>query len=355
MTAAPGQIYWERFGHNALIVSYNDGRRISYNFGYFDFEQSGFLFRFVRGRMLYRALALDADLDLAGYLEQGRAVRLQRLQMGADALRALDAALREHVQPENSEYRYDYYRNNCSTKVRDAIDAALGGLLKRETAGRSRGLSYRDFTMLATVPEPWLFVGTHLGLGQPVDRPISLWDEQFMPAQLADRVGELYLSNAAGGSYPLVVEDRVLGGDWPQPGAFPETWGWWLAVGLLWAALLRLPGRAGAIIRAASGLLWGLIGLVLLGLCFTDHWAAQRNENLLLYSPLWLLSIPALYARGGRVAQLGLRLALGLALAGLVLKVLPMLSQQNWEWLWLSMPPVLMLAWRMRSQRGESD
>ena len=352
MTVEPGQIYWQRFGHNALIVSYDDGRRISYNFGYFDFEQPGFLTRFLRGRMLYSALALDADLDLAGYLEEGRVVRLQRLQLPAAALTQLDADLREQVQPANSEYRYDYYRNNCSTKVRDALDRALDGQLKRDTAGRSRGLSYRDYTLVSTAPVLWLYAGTHLGLGQAVDRPISLWDEQFLPAQLAEWVSELRLSNAAGGRYPLVVEDRVLSGPWPSLGDFPERWPWWLALGLIWAAAFRLPGGAGALTRAASGALWGLVGLGLLGLWFTDHWAAHRNENLLLYSPLWLLAIPALYARGGRLARVALNLALLAAALALCLKVLPALYQQNWEWLCLSLPPMLVLWWRARVNAG---
>ena len=348
MTVEPGQVYWQRFGHNALIIGYSDGRRVSYNFGYFDFDQPGFLLRFLRGHMLYRALALDADSDVAGYLEEGRAVRLQRLLLPAAALASLDRSLREHVQPQNSEYRYDYYRNNCSTKVRDALDAALGGQLKRETAGRSRGLSYRDYTLVSTAPEWWLYAGTHLGLGQAVDRPISLWDEQFLPSQLAERVSEMRLTNDAGGSYPLVVDDQVLGGAWPTLGAFPERWPWWLALGLLWAVLLRLPGRAGAVLRATSGAVWGIVGLGLLGLSFTDHWAAHRNENLILLSPLWLLTLPALYGRGGGLSRRALTLALLLAALGLALKVLPALFQQNWEWFYLCAPPMVMLWWRTR-------
>ena len=355
MTVEPGEIYFERFGHNALIISYANGSRVSYNFGYFDFNQPGFLMRFLRGQMLYKALALDADFDVAGYLEQGRAVRLQRLQLPAEALRQLDQQLREHVQPANADYRYDYYRNNCSTKVRDAIDQALGGLLKRQTAGRSRGLSYRDYTLVSTAPVAWLYAGTHLGLGQAVDRPISIWDEQFLPAQLAERVAELRLNNAAGGEYPLVVDDRVLGGSWPQAAPFPERWFWWLGLGLLWAAALRAPGRWGGSARVASGVLWGVTGLLLLGLSTTDHWAAQRNENLFLFSPLWLAAIPALYTQGAKWSRLALKLALLLAAAGLLLKVLPAMVQQNWEWFYLCVPPMLALWWRSRTESARPE
>lgn len=349
MTVEPGPVYWERFGHNALIISYANGSRVSYNFGYFDFNQPGFLTRFLRGHMLYKALALDADFDVAGYLEAGRAVRLQRLQLPPDALLELDRRLREHVELANADYRYDYYRNNCSTKIRDAIDQALGGQLKRETAGRSRGLSYRDYTLVSTAPVPWLYAGTHLGLGQAVDRPISIWDEQFLPSQLAERVAELRLNNAAGGEYPLVVEDRVLGGAWPDSSAFPERWYWWLGLGLLWAAAFCLPGKWGGLARAGSGLLWGMTGLLLLGLSATDHWAAHRNENIFLFSPIWLAAIPALYGLGWKGSRRALQLALLVAAIGLGLKVLPAFAQQNWDWYYLALPPMLMLWWRIRS------
>ena len=68
MTMQPGAEYWARFGHNALLVDLQDGSEpLSYNFGYFDFEQPGFLARFLRGDMRYLAVALPLSRDLAGY------------------------------------------------------------------------------------------------------------------------------------------------------------------------------------------------------------------------------------------------------------------------------------------------
>lgn len=347
MTVAPGQIYWERFGHNALIIGYADGRRISYNFGYFDFAQPGFLRRFLLGDMRYLAIAFVADEDLQAYLQQGRAVRLQRLALSPEALTRLDGHLRRAVSPAEREYRYDYYRRNCSTRIRDALDEALGGALRRHTVSRSRGLSFRDFTLSHAAPEAWLYVGTHLGLSEAVDRPVSIWDEQFLPARVADAIAELPLTGADGQA-GLVRDERYLGAPWPDPPGFPERLPWWIAAGLLLTALLALPGLAGAISRGLLALLFGLIGVGLLGLWLgTDHWAAAANENILLFSPLWLLAVPALARRQPRWHSRALRWALLLAAAAVVLKVLPAFDQQNWEWIALLVAPLGWLGWRV--------
>lgn len=345
MTVAPGEIYWERFGHNALIVSFDDGSRTSYNFGYFDFDQPGFLVRFLRGHMLYLAVAIDAAADLDYYLQSGRSIRLQRLDLDRQALSRLAAHLERAVAPDEREYRYDYYTRNCSTKIRDALDVALDGALKRATISRSRGLSYRDFTLSHAAPVPWLYVGTHLGLSEAVDRPISLWSEQFLPARVADVAAEL---RNAEGDGPLVQAERFLGPAWPDPPAFPERMPWWLLAGAALAGMISLPGRVGRSAAVLIGAGFGLIGLALLGLWLgTEHWAAHRNENMLLYSPLWLLALPALAGRTSPTSQQALRWALATAAAAVAAKVLPAFGQQNWEWIALAAPPMLLLAWRV--------
>ena len=96
------------------------------------------------------------------------------------------------------------------------------------------------------------------------------------------------------------------------------------------------------------GTVFGLIGLGLAGLWFgTDHWAAHRNENMLLYSPLWLLALPALAGRIGGMSERALRWALLSGAAAVAIKVLPSFSQQNWEWIALAAPPMLLLGWRL--------
>ena len=61
MTMGPGQLVWERFGHNAIWISdARAGTELAYNYGIFDFDQVGFYPRLIEGEMLYRMEAHDA-------------------------------------------------------------------------------------------------------------------------------------------------------------------------------------------------------------------------------------------------------------------------------------------------------
>jgi len=52
VTMEPGETYWERFGHNAILVAPDDGSEPTlYNYGYFDFDEPNFLLRFAAGDM----------------------------------------------------------------------------------------------------------------------------------------------------------------------------------------------------------------------------------------------------------------------------------------------------------------
>lgn len=363
VTVEPGELYWQRFGHNAILLrDPMGGRSISYNFGYFDFAQKDFLLRFLRGRMLYQAVALDGEADIAGYLADGRRVWVQRLNLPPEGVAKLAAHLELHVLPEHRDYRYDYYTINCSTKVRDALNLALDGALERATSHRSRGWSWRRYTRALARDVWWMYFGTDWLLGQPVDRPLSLWEEAFIPAELMRHVAELQLADGQ----PLVASTEVLpagASAEPLPLVAPDWRAGFAAAGLGLAGLLfllaRLAERGGAarwplaLTGGTLALLLGTGGWLIVGLWFgTDHAAAWRNQNLMLAFPLWWLSLPAWWllatrdALGGWVARLA-RLAGWAAVAGLALgaflKVFRSFDQDNVEWLLLLGPTVLAL------------
>ena len=365
VSMGPGEEYWSRFGHNAIMIVDDGGDATFYNFGYFDFDQPGFFTRFLRGHMQYRLVALSAEQDLDQYRRSGRSVRVQWLNLRADEAESLAQDLAWQARPENSEYRYDYFYANCSTKVRDALDKALGGLIHKQIGGRSRGLSFRDEALRLGYPERWMYYGMHLGLGIAADQSMTRWHEAFVPERLAEAIALIKRDDGS----PLVVGDeqwlpQLVESPPATPPRFPLSA---VVLGLIWALgltlLARRTGLAGILGRllfALSVLAIGLAGWLMSGLwALTDHSSAWANRNLLLFSPLaplLLAALPAL-AKDRPVAAAWRWLALLQLLAGAAAigaYLLPIQAQDNLEWI-LLMLPVLFALHRLLARRPAAD
>jgi hypothetical protein len=318
-------VYFERFGHNAIVVR-GGGETLTYNYGMFDFEEEDFFLNFIRGRMRYRI----AVSELAGFLAW-------------------------NARPENAWYRYDYFTDNCSTRVRDALDRALGGLLRQESHGRSRGFTYRLDALRLMAPQPALMLAIDLGLGPFADQRIDYWQESFVPMTLQQVVGTLRRGDddVAGRPLASATIERAAGSVEEPPVLPPDLRVPFLLLGAAAGALIAWLGRfrrAAVRVPLASfavlfQLACGLGGLVLLLLWFgTEHRAAWRNENLLLLDPLCLALVPAWLgvARGRRRAR-PLAVALSsfvVLVAGFALfsKILPWFAQANLHWILLLLP-----------------
>jgi uncharacterized protein DUF4105 len=364
MTMGPGKQVWERFGHNAIwIHDPVHGTDQTYNYGLFDFRQHNFLLRFVQGRMWYWMQGFPAQSYVESYRRANRSVWVQELEMSPQARRELQTFLQWNERPENRFYHYDYYRDNCSTRVRDALDHALSGQIRRETADAPTGRTYRFHTLRLTANDPPIYTGLLLALGQPVDRPITKWEEMFLPLAMRDHIRNLRVTAADGRNVPLVRSERTLfQSTEPEPPATPPFWlPWYLLIGMgIGAAafvMARNAGRPGAARVGFLILTWtwlvlsGLAGLVLAGLWgLTDHAAAYRNENVLQMN---LLALPLLWLltgtvfggrRRARPAFLLAKTIAALSLLGFLLKALPAFRQVNWSVIALALPAQLGIA-----------
>lgn len=347
ITFGPGDHPFSKFGHNAVLVLDHERRTDAvYNFGTFSAASPTLISDFLQGRLLYWVSVGSWEPTFAAYASNNRSISAQKLSLSPAETERLVAGLAHSALPENRYYRYDYYLDNCSTKVRDLLDEVTGGRLasaKRIPAKQS----WREHTSRLTVDSPWLNVGLNLLLAQGVDVPRSRWEEMFLPSALAQQLGD---TQKADGS-PLVVE-RVLWhrAERPPLAEKPPRHLWLPLVGVLLGGGLTLLGRAGRKSRAALAAFTAVLAILgtaagALGCIFTffwfatDHAFAHANENLFALPP-WALLLPVA-AIGAfvkrqrwiqRVQRLGLVLAAGSAL-GLVLKVLPWFRQDNWVFL----------------------
>ncbi len=319
VTFGPGQIYWERFGHNAIwLREPAAGIDHTFNFGFFDFDQQDFLLNFLRGHMLYFSVAQSAEREFEFYREQNRSIRLQKLNLNATQYNRLRNYLLYEIKPENRDYHYDYFLSNCSTRVRDALDIALDGDLAAGTKQAGARLDFRDHTRRLTQTQYWYYLGLELALGYPTDYPINRWEEMFLPMVVAGEVADMALSGEQSGQ-PLVTQDKMLfTSSLPEPPAEPgSTWlryllSWFLAVGAAWLSVRFMPPTWLAGLSNAWLLIAGSSGLILAFLwLFTDHAVASPNANILLFNPLMLLALlPALNKAGGWLLVAGVAINL---------------------------------------------
>ncbi|HVC02337.1 MAG TPA: DUF4105 domain-containing protein [Steroidobacteraceae bacterium] len=364
ITYGPGDVYWERFGHDAIQVRDRvSGQSVDFNYGVFDFDERGFLWNFARGYMHYMIDVERSDVDEGDYVDSGRSVTLQRLALSPAEAVQLRTYLLWNLRPENVVYDYNYYTNNCATRVRDALDRALGGALRKSLLPLPAAMTYRQQTARLMSAQPSLMLAIDLALGPMADRPLSAWQESFLPMVLERDLRGVRLPDGHGGLEPLVSMQRTIAPNrLPAPPAEPPNLEWPLGLaGLALAAAIVLTRRRRPNLYASLTTVYlvgaGLVGTVLLALwTLTIHRAAWYNANLLLFNPLaWALPAAVWRSRRGAAPTLAVKrlvaLQLVAALAAVLIHALPGTVQQNQPWLLFAIPVWLAVAWGLRAGR----
>ncbi len=296
MTMGPGDAIWERFGHNALGVRNRvTGEDVVYNWGVFRFTEADFLPRFLRGEMRYSVEAYDAQGTVAHYQQTNRSVWIQDLALTPTQKVALRDFVEWNALEANKFYRYDYFGDNCSTRVRDVLDRVLGGVLQKQFGELPSGRSFRDEARRLTDMD-FLYTGIDIGLGSPSDREMTRFEAMFIPMRFQESLREVKVAGADGIMRPIVAEEREVfratrAADLEAPASHQLRY---LIIGFALALLLWIAGsKGGAAARAALGtwsVIAGIFGMLLVGLWgFTRHVWAYENMNLLFFSPLWFL------------------------------------------------------------------
>lgn len=377
LTVGPGDELWELFGHNALLVRDSiTGYEAAFNYGIFDFDSPGFTWRFVRGDMRYMVAATALDRTLEGARAADRSVWAQELDLEpADKFELLQL-LATASRPENRVYAYHYYLNNCSTKLRDALDAVLDGQIRAATEGAPPRATWRDHTRRLTAPSLVGYLGLNLLVGPRGDEITSPWDEMWAPSKLRDAMEQLVIARSDGGRAPLVKSSEawVESSRPPEPASpppfnvlFPLFGATAGACYLLLAYWAAGGSRAGRAALGMAGFAWGFlclaVGALLVAMHFTGHEFLYRNQNLLLFSPVGLLLAMVLppAARSMESGPWTRRLcvlAVGLAAASVGLWAIPGVGQSNGEWVAFALPVHLAVWWvatRVMGMRTEFD
>lgn len=364
LTIGPGEQLFDRFGHSSIRVR-NDaiGLDSAWNWGMYDFESAGFIWRFLTGDTRYWMAGFPSPLLVDFYHRANRAVWEQELNLSRPEADSLLAFLRWNAQPEHRFYRYDYYLDNCSTRVRDAIDAVTGGALQRTLRGAATGVTWRGETLRLAEAFPTIAFGMTFALGPRADATLTQWEEAFVPMRLRDALRDVRVAGSAGPE-PLVRAERVLApeGFWAEASAPPRYAAAAAVIGLAIGVLLLVLRRAGPPVASravigAFGSLWHLVvgiagTLVLLAGLFTRHQFMAANASVLLGTPA-SLALAVLYVRAwsprasGRTRRAAVALcavAAVCAAVALLVHAAPPWSPADWSPVALVLPVHVALA-----------
>ncbi|MGI6339861.1 MAG: DUF4105 domain-containing protein [Bacteroidales bacterium] len=186
VTCGPGTATYSIYGHSALrIINHEKESDLVYNWGVFDFGTPNFVWKFARGRLDYMLGVYPYDKFLRDYFLEERWVILQKINLEHDELNKLLMLIAENMKPGNISYRYDFFYDNCSTRIRDLLEKALGeDLFYPPEESTKKMLSFRELIRGYQRPYQWLNFGIDLLMGSPADRKADVRNKMFLPLEM---------------------------------------------------------------------------------------------------------------------------------------------------------------------------
>ena len=313
LTCSPGDEAYSLYGHTAIRVE-NPSENFDYafNYGVFSFDQPNFIWRFVLGECDYMILPVPWRYFEREYRERGSSVTEQELNLTDAEAEHLMALLLLNSQPENREYRYDFFRDNCTTRVRDMIERVLTDDVVYPDLQNDddKPLTHRRMLHQYNGAEEWSQEGCDILLGAETDTILSQRATMFLPEYMMRYAEGAVIRDSINNVRPLVRQTRIVV---PQgevrPIAFlpysPKVVTWSLLV--LFAALLlveRFMHYQLWMIDIAVLLFQGVVGILLLFMMLVSHHPGVHHNWLLWpFTPLALwgmvLVVKAAW-RGGR-------------------------------------------------------
>lgn len=308
LTGGPGSLVWENFGHSAFVVKLPDRPYIAFDYGIFSFGK-GFYKNFALGRLYYSVMVSYAEYRDLSLKSDDRSVSYLPLSLSALEKCNLLKFLEYNTQDENSTYLYNYYLDNCATRLRDSYSAVTNGdfeaWAKAQDAKESLRSYSKRYLSRSSLPVAWAI---NYLLGPSVDKPISRWEAMFLPDELESAL-EDYQGNEAYVEYVSETREDT-----------PKTYNFFL-YSILFALILTLPilltktskrwiRIIGDLLSALIYIVLAVMALVLLFLmCASIHDVTYLNENILILSPILLVfGIMHIAALGKKKKRKGLRI-----------------------------------------------
>jgi hypothetical protein len=304
LTCDPGPELYSVFGHSAIgVVDPEQGLMLIYNYGTFSFNVPFFYAKFASGKLLYQLSITSYQRFLREYEYEKRRVVEEKLNLSLEQRQKLFNLLQENYQPENRKYQYDFFFDNCATRIIDIFYTAIGDSLVYVSIENVPPKTFRNLIDEYLTKNYWSDFGIDIALGSVIDNIATEREKAFLPDYLS-----IYINNCVINGEPFVVSKRKLVPD--SAGFYATPWwirpqfiGWILFIAV---TLLTVLYRSKSWIigdRIVFGV-FGLLGVIVLLLWVaTEHDATAGNLNVLWANPLYLILVWLIGSRHNNVLK----------------------------------------------------
>ncbi|GHT51325.1 hypothetical protein FACS1894102_7230 [Spirochaetia bacterium] len=386
----PGDALYFWWGHFGLIIEDSlTGRSSFYDYGVFSFSKDNFYKNFAFGRLYYMSAVSQSDRNLSHYVNTNRDITLYTLALSAAQKELIMREAEYYALPENSEYLYNHFKDNCVTRIINSIDKAVGGefyAYAKNTPGR---MTLREHVRRHTYFNPFCDWLLNFLMGQDIDTPTTIYQEMFLPSEAGERLNDFYYTDANGNKQKLVSNVEVVSRSTGRPPVLDKPrlqWPGELIFALIVGSVLYFLGiksretnggekklkasnEASTLLATSKctkvcyGFLSGFVSLffALAGTMaffmtfFTDHDYTFHNMNVMFINPLLLIAVaPAfIFAFSKNTAKNIKRINIVkavwtyvffAAILSILLKLLPMFYQENYVTLAMILPISLSLS-----------
>ncbi|MFT5973816.1 MAG: hypothetical protein ACJAZC_001751 [Cryomorphaceae bacterium] len=292
ITCGSGNELYSTFGHSAIhIYDPSSGLDRIYNYGTFDFNTPNFYLKFCRGQLNYFLNVTDFNRFVGNYQHEGRWVHRQELNLSDDQKAEIYAFLENNALPENKFYKYDFFYDNCSTRLRDAFETLLGDSLVYPDASSDTTATFREMIDLYLLDLPWSDLGIDLALGMPCDKEADFREKMFLPDYLMANLGKAKIVRD-GKMVPFVKKEGLVLAENPnltKSVASPIMWVFWVLMIFCFVTGIFVHPKKLKWFDITFFMLVGIFGIVIALLWFaTEHTATKWNLNLLWALPTWI-------------------------------------------------------------------
>ncbi|AJR03798.1 lipoprotein N-acyltransferase Lnb domain-containing protein [Siansivirga zeaxanthinifaciens] len=302
LTIGPGNSLNDAFGHSAFRVKdYIKGTDLVFNYGVYDFNTPNFYTKFAQGKLNY-LIGVNYYSDFyESYIAQNRSIQEQVLNLSSEEKQKLFNYLADNMKPENRAYLYDFFYDNCATKIKDITQQVLNNKVVFHTPSTLEPATFRTLIQENLNRNSWGSLGIDIALGSVIDRVATPKEFMFLPKNIHAFFNEATILPA---NKPLVSSDKTLFSKRPvvEPAGFitsPLVVFTLLAILIIWITYNDY--------KKASRSKWldeilfaitGLIGIFILLLWFaTDHKGTHQNYNLLWAFALNIFVINQLFKK----------------------------------------------------------